>query len=173
MDKVILVDEQDKEIGTMEKMEAHQKGKLHRAFSVLVFNAKGEMLIQKRAKTKYHSGGLWTNACCSHPVPDENIYTTVRNRLNYEMGIGCVPTFLYKFIYKTDLDHQLIEYEMDHVFIAQSDDKPILNLEEAEDWKYLSIHELNDSIKANPQLYTYWFKLIVNHPEVKEVTVKS
>jgi isopentenyl-diphosphate Delta-isomerase len=168
MDQVILVDPSDNAIGTMEKMEAHEKGLLHRAFSVLVFNSKGEMLIQKRAKTKYHSGGLWTNACCSHPIPQEKINATVRKRLNHEMGIDLDPEFLYKFTYLTNLDKNLIEHEVDHVFTAVFNGVPSINLEEVEDWRYISLEELHYSINSNPQEYTYWFKLIVNHPELRE-----
>jgi isopentenyl-diphosphate Delta-isomerase len=168
MDHVILVDLEDNAIGTMEKMEAHKKGALHRAFSILVFNSKGEMLIQKRAKTKYHSGGLWTNTCCSHPLPQESIEATVRKRLNYEMGIDIVPEFLYKFIYQTNLDHHLIEHEVDHVFTAIFNGVPQINLEEVEDWKFINLDELKHSIKSNPQEYTYWFKLIVDHAELHQ-----
>jgi isopentenyl-diphosphate Delta-isomerase len=168
MDQVILVDPEDNEIGTMEKMEAHRKGALHRAFSILIFNSKGQMLIQKRAKTKYHSGGLWTNACCSHPVPQESIALTAQRRLCHEMGIDIAPAFLYKFIYQTGLDHQLIEHEVDHVFTAVFNGAPQINLEEVEDWKFVDVDELKQSIKSNPQEYTYWFKLIVNHSELHQ-----
>jgi isopentenyl-diphosphate Delta-isomerase len=171
MDQVILVDQEDNAIGTMEKMEAHQKGALHRAFSVLIFNSKGEMLIQKRAKKKYHSGGLWTNACCSHPLPDENISVTVSKRLNHEMGINLVPEFLYKFIYLTNLDKNLIEHEVDHVFTAVFNGVPAINLDEVEDWKFISLDDLQLSIDSNPQEYTYWFKLILSHPELREAII--
>jgi isopentenyl-diphosphate Delta-isomerase len=169
MDQVILVDKDDNAIGTMEKMEAHQKGVLHRAFSILVFNSKGEMLIQKRARTKYHSGGLWTNACCSHPVPQENIATTARKRLQHEMGIDTLPEFLYKFTYQTNLDKNLVEHEVDHVFKAIYNGNPAINLEEAEDWKFIGLDELQKEINSNPQHYTHWFKLIVNHSELYKV----
>jgi isopentenyl-diphosphate Delta-isomerase len=169
MEQVILVDEEDNAIGTMEKMEAHRKGALHRAFSVLIFNSKGEMLIQKRAKTKYHSGGLWTNACCSHPIPQEKIEVTVRKRLNYEMGIDIAPEFLYKFTYQTDLNKNLIEHEVDHVFTAFFNGIPTINLEEVEDWKFISLENLQHLVDSNPQEYTYWFKLIVNHSKLREV----
>ena len=116
MEKVILVDEQDKAIGAMDKMEAHRRGILHRAFSILIFNSKGETLLQKRSKNKYHSGGLWTNACCSHPTPDESIDEATRKRLKHEMGIDLQPDFAYKFIYKSKLDKNLIEHELDYVY---------------------------------------------------------
>jgi isopentenyl-diphosphate Delta-isomerase len=168
MEHVILVDEDDNAIGTMEKMEAHRKGALHRAFSVLVFNSKGEMLIQKRALTKYHSGGLWTNACCSHPLHQENILVSVRKRLKYEMGIDVAPEFVYKFTYRTNLTQHLIEHEVDYVFKAVFDGTPCVNLEEVEDWKFIGLDELQREINTDPKAYTYWFKLILEHPELRE-----
>jgi isopentenyl-diphosphate Delta-isomerase len=168
MDQVILVDENDIAIGLMEKMEAHRIGALHRAFSILLFNSKGEMLIQKRAKTNYHSGGLWTNACCSHPIQNENIERTVSKRLLFEMGINLAPKFVYKFTYKTSLDQNLIEYEVDHVFKATFDGVPSINKDEVEDWKFIDLEELRDSITLHPHEYTYWFKLIVNHAEFQD-----
>jgi len=123
-DHVILVDESDHELGSMEKMEAHRKGVLHRAFSVLLFNSKGEVLLQKRSASKYHSAGLWTNTCCSHPKPAENIDIAVRRRLQEEMGIDSNPEFAYKFIYKTTLDNNLTEHELDYVFIGTFDGEP-------------------------------------------------
>jgi isopentenyl-diphosphate delta-isomerase len=165
MDSVILVDENDNAIGIMEKMEAHEKGQLHRAFSIVVFNSQGQMLIQKRAAKKYHSGGLWTNACCSHPTPKEEIELTVKKRLLYEMGIELSPQFIYKFVYQTNLDQNLIEHEVDYVFKGVYDGVPSVNAEEVEDWKFISIADLVNEIVANPDQYTYWFKLIVNHPE--------
>jgi isopentenyl-diphosphate delta-isomerase len=166
MTEVILVDANDNAIGTMEKMEAHEKGLLHRAFSVLIFNSKGELLIQKRASTKYHSGGLWTNTCCSHPSPQESIEQAAKRRLKEEMGIEAEPTFTYKFIYKTDLDKNLIEYEVDHVLTAQFDGEPKVNENEVEDWKYVSLKELQRDAQNNPHLYTEWFKLILKHQEI-------
>jgi isopentenyl-diphosphate Delta-isomerase len=168
MEMVILVDKDDNEIGTMEKMEAHRKGELHRAFSVLVFNSKGEMLLQKRAKSKYHSGGLWTNACCSHPLPGEKMEATIKRRVREEIGIDITPKFSYKFLYKTPLDQNLIEHELDYVFVAEYDDRPKLNAEEAEDWKYVNLKALRDDVAAHPSKYTHWFKLILDHPQLKE-----
>src|SRR5690349_19964529 len=119
MEQVILVDEHDREIGLMEKMEAHRKGVLHRAFSVVLFNSKGEVLLQKRSKNKYHSAGLWTNACCSHPRPNEPLQVAVKRRLQEEMGIDVDPQYLYKFLYQVELQNNLIEHELDHVFIGK------------------------------------------------------
>jgi len=165
MEDVILVDEFDNEVGTMEKMEAHRKGVLHRAFSVLLFNSNGELLLQKRAKNKYHSGGLWTNTCCSHPLPQESIPQAARRRLNEEMGIDVVPTFAFKFIYKTDLDQKLIEHEYDHVYIGLFDGIPAINEGEVEEWKFMNLNSLRKDMKRSPEAYTAWFKLIVNHPD--------
>lgn len=166
---VILVDKDDNQIGTMEKMEAHRRGELHRAFSVVIFNSKGEMLLQKRAKSKYHSGGLWTNACCSHPQPGELITETVKKRVREEIGIEVDPTFSYKFLYKAPLDQNLIEHELDHVFVAEFDGKPALNAAEAEDWKYVKVDWLKEDVKKNPSHYTYWFKLMLSHPQFATV----
>jgi isopentenyl-diphosphate Delta-isomerase len=168
MEMVILVDKDDNQIGTMEKMEAHRKGELHRAFSVLVFNSKGEMLLQKRAKSKYHSGGLWTNACCSHPLPGEKMEITVQRRVREEIGIDINPKFSYKFLYKALLDQDLIEHELDHVFIAEYNDRPKLNSAEAEDWEYVSLQSLREDVAKNPAKYTYWFKLILDHPQMEK-----
>lgn len=169
MDNVILVDEKDNVVGTMEKMEAHQKGVLHRAFSILIFNSKGELLLQKRSTKKYHSGGLWTNACCSHPTPEETMRNATRKRLKHEMGIELQPEFAYKFIYHTKLDKNLVEHELDHVFTGIFDGEPTINLDEVEDWKFMSIPSIRHEIKMQPELYSAWFKLIIDHPELKEI----
>lgn len=165
IEKVILVDELDNEVGLMEKLEAHQKGLLHRAFSVLLFNSKGEILLQKRAKGKYHSGGLWTNTCCSHPLPGEDNQQATRRKLKQEMGIDFEPTFAYKFIYKAYLDQNLIEHECDHIFTGVFDGTPQPNPEEVEDWRYVSMKDLKEEIKNSPEQFTTWFLLILDHPE--------
>ena len=164
---VILVDENDQELGSMEKMEAHVKGALHRAFSVLVFNSKGEMLIQRRADCKYHSAGLWTNTCCSHPRPGEQIEEAAQRRLMEEMGLDLQPERAYSFVYRIELDGGLIENELDHVLTATYDGTPSLNLDEAQDWKYISMSDLKDRMHTHPEEFTHWFKLIVNHPEMQ------
>jgi len=158
---LVLVDEKDNEIGTDEKLKAHKEGKLHRAFSIFIFNSKGEMLLQKRAGKKYHSGGLWTNACCSHPEPNKIIGDEAERRLKEEMGIGCKIKEILSFIYKADLG-DLMEYEFDHVFVGKSDDNPKLDPEEAEDWKWISPEDLQKDVKENPEKYTHWFKIIFN-----------
>lgn len=170
MEKVILVDEADNAIGTMEKMEAHRRGRLHRAFSILLFNQKGELLLQKRSKKKYHSGGLWTNTCCSHPLPGESMDDAARRKLNQEMGIDLQTTFAYKFIYSAKLDNELTEHELDHVYFGQYDRTPTVNPDEVEDWKYIDINTLKGDIQSNPERYTEWFKLIINHGEYLHYT---
>jgi isopentenyl-diphosphate Delta-isomerase len=170
MERVILVDQQDNELGSMEKMEAHQKGLLHRAFSILLFNSKGEVLLQKRASKKYHSGGLWTNTCCSHPQPGETVPHAARRKLLQEMGIDLQPEYAFKFIYKTSLDHLLTEHELDHVLIGQFDGKPNINPEEVEDWKFTDVNELRNEMEQNPESFTYWFKVIMNHPQLNAIT---
>jgi len=169
MEKIILVDEFDIEIGTMEKMEAHRRGVLHRAFSVMLFNSNGELLLQKRARNKYHSGGLWTNTCCSHPLPQETIEEAAKRRLKQEMGIDLQPTFAFKFIYKSNLDKNLIEHEYDHVFTGVFDGIPEINEDEVEDWKFMDLESLRKDINLFPDTYTAWFKIIINHPELNTI----
>lgn len=166
MEKVVLVNEHDEEVGTMEKLEAHQKGILHRAFSVLLFNSNGEILLQKRASKKYHSAGLWTNTCCSHPRPGESIKESITRRLQEEMGITADTDFSFSFIYKTELENGLIEHELDHVYVGSFNDTPQINTEEVEDWKFESMERLKKDIHANPTLYTFWFKEILNQNKI-------
>jgi len=157
---VILVDINDIPTGTMEKMEAHKKGELHRAYSILVFNSKNELLLQRRALNKYHSGGLWTNTCCSHPQPKENIEESAHKRLKEEMGFDCILKNVFHFVYKTELDNGLTEHELDHVFIGHYNDSPDINIQEVAEWKYSSIDEIKQDLKTKPGLYTAWFKII-------------
>ncbi|XOB40538.1 MAG: isopentenyl-diphosphate Delta-isomerase [Candidatus Nealsonbacteria bacterium] len=159
--KIIIVDQNDSEIGTGEKLITHKEGKLHRAFSVFLFNSKGEMLIQKRAKTKYHSPSLWSNACCSHPRPNQKLEKEVKKRLKEEMGIECDLKEIFSFVYKAKIGN-LIEHEFDHVFLGKFNGKPKPNKEEVQAWKWITIKNLKADIKKNPQNYTYWFKLILN-----------
>jgi len=166
MEQVILVDEQDNEIGAMEKMEAHQKALLHRAFSILIFNSQGEMLLQQRATEKYHSGGLWTNACCSHPQPGESIENAGQRKLYQEMGFVCTLNYSHKFLYKVELDNQLTEYEWDHVLVGYFDGVPSVNPHEAQAWKYQSLESICKEADENPHLYTRWFRLILKQPEL-------
>lgn len=158
-EQVILVNEFDEAIGQMGKFEAHEKGLLHRAFSVFVFNGKGELLLQQRAKHKYHSAGLWSNTCCSHPRLNESCADAANRRLQEEMGIQSSLHFLYAFMYNEPMENGLIEHEFDHVFIGISDDTPMINHEEVASWKYISVEELIKDINQNPDSYTIWFRI--------------
>lgn len=162
MNKVILVDKNDNQIGTEEKIKAHKEGKLHRAFSVFIFNSKGELLLQKRNKKKYHSGGLWTNTCCSHPRPKEITREAAIRRLKEEMGINCDLKEIHKFVYKKEFNNGFTEYEYDHVFVGKSDVNPEINKKEVEDFKWVSTNFLKEDIKNNPEKYTFWFKVSLN-----------
>ena len=157
---VILVDESNNPIGMMEKMETHRKALLHRAVSVFIINSNGEWILQKRALDKYHSMGLWTNTCCTHPSPGESDMESANRRLIEEMGINCKLKKLFSFIYKEKLDNELTEYEYDHVFIGISDTEPVINTFEVDDWKKIYYEELQKDIIANPDNYTCWFKEI-------------
>lgn len=165
MEFVILVDEKDVELGLMEKMEAHKKGVLHRAFSVFVFNDNNELLLQRRALDKYHSGGLWTNTCCSHPRKNESVQDASVRRLQEEMGFTCDVELVFNFIYKAELDNELTEHEFDHVLIGRYNESPIPNPEEVCDWKYVALDVLKNDIKNNPENYTVWFRHIFNRVE--------
>ncbi len=157
--EVILVNEHDVQTGTMEKMEVHQKALLHRAFSVFVFNEKGEILLQQRAAKKYHSGGLWTNACCSHPRPGEETLTAAQTRLQEEMGFNTSLKKAFDFIYKAPFDNGLTEYEFDHVFIGTYNGTITPNAEEVSDYCFKPVEEIKNSIHSHPQKYTEWFKI--------------
>lgn len=158
-EKVVLVNEQDEELGLMPKMEAHEKGVLHRAFSIFLFNDQQELLLQRRASTKYHSPGLWTNTCCSHPRENESVLEAAHRRLFEEMGISAELEQKFSFIYHAKLDKNLIEHELDHVVMGSFNGEPTINLSEVEAWKYISIEMLNTDVKANPNNYTEWFKI--------------
>ena len=155
--QVILVDEQDTPIGTMEKMEAHHKGCLHRAFSVFIFNTKGEMLLQQRAMNKYHSSGLWTNACCSHPQPGEDTSVAAKRRLNEEMGFETEIEKVFDFVYAADLENGLKEYEFDHVYAGVYDGAIQANPDEVHDYCYKDLNEIRQSLLSHPKKYTVWF----------------
>jgi len=159
MEQVILVDKQDNKIGLLEKLDAHKKGLLHRAVSVFIFNSKQEMLIQRRALTKYHSPGLWSNTACTHPKDKEKVNSAASRRLIEEMGISAKINFAFKFIYRAKLDKDLIEHELDHVFIGISNHKPNYNTNEVCDFRYISKKELDLEIKNNPLQFSEWFKL--------------
>ena len=157
---VILVNEQDEKIGLMPKMEAHEKGLLHRAFSVFVFNNKGQLLLQQRAKTKYHSPGLWTNTCCSHQRDGETNVEAGKRRLMEEMGFTTELTDSQSFIYKAPFDNGLTEHEYDHILTGMYNDEPAINPEEVESWKWMSLRDVKQDMNLNPEIYTVWFKII-------------
>ena len=160
MQKVILVDEQDNEIGTMEKLQAHMEGQLHRAFSIFLFNDKNEMLLQKRAEDKYHSGGLWTNACCSHPAPNESLEAATKRRLVEELNVHDVDMKKeFFFVYKTEFENGLTEHELDYVFTGVYNDFPEIIPEEASAYRFVSLPDLQKEISQMPKRFTHWFKL--------------
>lgn len=159
-DNVILVDSQNNEIGLMPKMEAHEKALLHRAFSVFTFNDKGELLLQQRAKDKYHSPLLWTNTCCSHQRQGESNIEAGKRRLQEEMGFSCDLEEVFSFIYKAPFDNGLTEHELDHVMIGSFNENPVINKEEVEAYKWMRLEDVKKDIQENPSNYTVWFKII-------------
>ena len=160
---VVLVDQDDQKLGLMEKQQAHVAGLLHRAFSVFVFNSKGELMIQQRAASKYHSPTLWTNTCCSHPRDNETYKQAAHRRLEEEMGFDCELEYKFNFIYKAHLENDLIEHELDHVFIGTFDDEPKLNPDEVMAYRWVELDDLKKDMEKNPQNYTAWFKIIFEH----------
>ncbi len=157
--QVILVDEEDNQTGMLEKMEAHRQGLLHRAFSIFICNQNGEMLLQKRAISKYHSGGLWTNACCSHPFLNEDTGKAAHRRLKEELGFDCELEEIFDFIYEAPLDHGLTEHEFDHVFIGHYELLPEWNTEEVSACEYFSVEEIQSWLQTMPEVFTAWFKI--------------
>jgi isopentenyl-diphosphate delta-isomerase len=156
---VILVDEQDNEVGVMEKLQAHKEGKLHRAFSIFIFNDKNELLLQQRALNKYHSGGLWTNTCCSHPRPNETIKDAANRRLFEEMGMVCDLNIVSHFIYQSEVENGLIEHELDYLLTGKSNSFPKINTDEVEMYKWQSISEIKNDMELHPENYSSWFKI--------------
>ncbi|MBX9781850.1 MAG: isopentenyl-diphosphate Delta-isomerase [Chitinophagaceae bacterium] len=159
MQQVILVNEQDEPIGVMEKMEAHEKAVLHRAFSVFIFNKNRLMLLQQRALSKYHSPGLWTNACCSHPHPGEETKAAAERRMNEELGFVTSIEKAFDFTYKASFDNGLTEYEFDHVFVGTYDGEMNLNKEEVSDITFKTMTEIQSDLETIPHHYTEWFKI--------------
>ncbi|WP_046745850.1 isopentenyl-diphosphate Delta-isomerase [Kordia zhangzhouensis] len=159
-ENVILVNENDEQIGVMEKIEAHEKALLHRAFSVFILNNKGELMLQQRALHKYHSPGLWTNTCCSHQREGESNIAAGKRRLQEEMGFVTELAEAVSFIYKAPFDNGLTEHEYDHVMIGNYNDAPIINPDEVADWKWMDVKAVKDDIASHPEKYTAWFKII-------------
>lgn len=177
-DQVVLVDSADTDLGTMEKMEAHQKGLMHRAVSILIFNTKGEWLLHQRAQEKYHAGGLWTNTCCTHPYLGESYESAAERRMMEEMGMKIDRerlVRLFDFTYKVKLDNGLTEHEYDRVFAYLTDAEPMPNAEEVMAWKYLRHEALVAEITSQPERYTPWFRIIFEKtlPHLDKVRASS
>ncbi len=159
-ENVILVDQDDRQIGLMPKMEAHEKAELHRAFSVFILNDRGEIMLQQRAADKYHSPSLWTNTCCSHQREGESNREAGKRRLREEMGFETELKELFSFIYKAPFDNGLTEHELDHVMVGYYNDAPKINRNEVENWKWMSPKDIKKDMDSNPEQYTAWFKII-------------
>lgn len=160
-EQVILVDEHDRELGVAEKLQTHREGALHRAFSIFVFDSAGRLLLQKRARSKYHSGGLWSNTCCGHPRPGEATAAAAHRRLFEEMNFDCELREAFGFLYRAELGGDLVEHEYDHVFVGGFDGEPAPDASEVEDWRWLSMAELRDGLRHSPEEYSYWLKVAV------------
>jgi len=161
-EQVILVNENDEQIGLMPKLEAHQKAVLHRAFSVFIFNEKAELLLQKRAASKYHSPNLWTNTCCSHQRAGETNIEAGKRRLQEEMGFTCDLKEVFSFVYKAPFDNGLTEHELDHVMVGFFKDAPEINKEEVDSYKWMNLEDVRNDLEKHPEVYTEWFKIIFN-----------
>ncbi|MEM7310113.1 MAG: isopentenyl-diphosphate Delta-isomerase [Planctomycetota bacterium] len=158
---VILVDESDAELGTEEKLAAHRRGLLHRAVSVFLVDDRGRTLLQRRAANKYHSGGRWANACCSHPRPGEDAAAAARRRLAEEMGIDCELEFVARFQYRSQVEDDLIEHELDHVFLGRFDGTPTPNPDEVDGWAWRDLGELDEAVERSPDEFALWFPKVL------------
>lgn len=158
-EQVILVDPLDTAIGTADKLEAHRSGRLHRAFSVFILNDENELLLQRRAEGKYHSGGLWSNACCSHPRPGEDTGDAARRRLGEELGFHCVLEPAFAMVYRADVGNGLVEYEYDHILLGRWNGRPRPDAEEVMDWRWVALDELAEEVARTPRRFTYWFRV--------------
>jgi isopentenyl-diphosphate Delta-isomerase len=170
--QVVLINKNNRRIGVMEKIKAHREGLLHRAFSIFIFNSKGELLIQQRAMTKYHSGSLWSNTVCSHPKPDETYNQAVHRRLKEEMGFDCKLRKIFCFIYNTGFKNGLIENEYDCVFMGRFDGKPRINPQEIMDWRWIPVKELKEDMILHPDKYSFWLKIAldkINHSQIYDM----
>ena len=169
-EQVILVDEEDRAVGTAEKMHVHRSGGLHRAFSVFVFDPAGNVLLQKRALDKYHSGGLWSNTCCSHPRPGESTIEAARRRLSEEMGFTCELREVFSFVYRAEVGGGLVEHEYDHVLVGTFDGQPSPDAREVEEWRWCPLGELKRDLAGNPANYTSWLTLAIDRVGVERLT---
>ena len=163
-EKLILVDEHDQPIGTGSKLSVHQDGLLHRAFSIFIFNGKGQLMLQRRALGKYHSGGLWTNTCCGHPRPEETVLSAAHRRLQEEMGFDCALHEAGTLTYRAEVSQGLIEHEFDHVFVGRFDGHVHPDPDEALDWQWVDLDTLHTALMTQPDTFTVWFKTIVEQP---------
>lgn len=161
-DKLILVNDKDEVVGFDEKVKIHREGLLHRAFSVFVLNSHGELLMQRRALTKYHSPGLWSNTCCGHPRPREHVTLAAQGRLQVEMGLACPLRPVGSFIYRADVGDGLVEHEFDHLLVGHSDIEPALNIEEAIGWKWVRFETLSREVSDDPKNFTSWLRIIMD-----------
>lgn len=161
LEQVVLVDPHDRPLGLEEKMTAHETGRLHRAFSAVVFDSRGRMLLQRRALSKYHSGGLWSNTCCSHPRPYERVVDAAHRRTAEEMGLSCTFEKAFEFVYYAELDHGMIEHEYDHVMVARSNDEPILNPDEVCEHRWVRPADLAREVETAPEHFTVWFRELI------------
>jgi len=161
-EEIILVNENDETIGVEEKITAHLNGALHRAFSLFIFNSRGQLLLQKRTNTKYHSKGLWSNTCCGHPRPGESIEEASRRRLREEMGFDCGVRKIFEFVYHVKLDEGLYEHEYDHVLVGRFDGNPTPNRDEVDDWNWVDMTTIRFDMQVHPDIYTYWFRISID-----------
>ena len=159
---ILLVDEEDREVGYEEKLKVHEKALLHRAFSIFIFNSKEELLLQKREKGKYHSPGLWTNTCCSHQRKGETLNEAIHRRLQEEMGFDTELKERFTFIYRAEFDNSLTEYELDHVFTGVYEGPIEFNPSEVEAYRWITLEELKKELEAQPESYTYWFRASID-----------
>jgi isopentenyl-diphosphate delta-isomerase len=172
MEQVVLVDNRDCTLGSEEKMRAHRLGKLHRAFSIFVFNSAKELLLQRRAHIKYHSGGLWSNTCCGHPRPGETITGAATRRLREEMGFVCDLQESFNFLYRAQLDHALIEYEFDHVLFGSFSGTPYPDPAEVSEFRWMSLDQLRDAVDTQPEAFTFWLRVALRRKEWNSIATK-
>ena len=165
-ERVVLVDEHDAELGTAEKQQAHREGRLHRAISVFVVDGAGRLLLQRRAAGKYHSGGQWTNTCCSHPRPGEPVDAAALRRLREEMGIAAELRPAFTFLYRADVGGGLTEHELDHVFVGRYEGDAHPDPDEVDGWRWVPVDELRADVDAHPERYTPWFRIVMSRPEL-------
>ena len=170
MEELILVNENDEEVGSGEKLQVHREGKLHRAFSIFVFDSRNRLLLQKRADTKYHSGGLWSNTCCGHPRPGETTETAAHRRLREEMDFDCELRLCSSFIYRAELDGDLTEWEYDHVLVGRYDAAPRPNPAEVGDWRWVTVDELRAGIDERPEHFTYWLRAALSKIDLSNIS---